>query len=63
MGFAVVVDSTFDMSQQEYGALGITMAPLNILIDYIDAGTCPCGATVATHLGIGAVGIGFMPDR
>lgn len=30
-------------------------------IEYEDAGTCPCGATVATHLGVGAVGIGFCP--
>lgn len=28
---------------------------------YEDAGTCECGATVATHLGLGAVGIGVMP--
>lgn len=32
MGFAVVVDSTFDMSQDEYRELGITMVPLNILV-------------------------------
>lgn len=30
-------------------------------VDYEDAGTCQCGATVATHLGLGAVGIGVMP--
>lgn len=28
---------------------------------YEDAGTCECGATVATHLGLGAIGIGIMP--
>ena len=32
MGFAVVVDSTFDMSAEEYRSLGITMVPLNILV-------------------------------
>lgn len=32
-------------------------------IPYEDAGTCECGATVATHLGLGAVGIGIMPCR
>ncbi len=30
-------------------------------IEYEDAGTCQCGATVATHLGLGAVGMGIMP--
>ena len=30
-------------------------------VAYEDAGTCECGATVATHLGLGAVGIGVMP--
>lgn len=28
---------------------------------YEDAGTCECGATVATHLGLGAIGMGIMP--
>ncbi len=32
MGFAVVVDSTLDMSAEEYQALNITMVPLNILV-------------------------------
>ena len=32
MGFAVVVDSTIDMSAEEYQALNITMVPLNILV-------------------------------
>lgn len=32
MGFAVVVDSTLDMSAEEYQALDITMVPLNILV-------------------------------
>ena len=32
-------------------------------IDYVDAGTCPCGATVATHLGMGALGVAFAPEQ
>ena len=31
-------------------------------IDYIDCGTCSCGATVTTHLGMGALGMGTIPD-
>ena len=31
-------------------------------IDYIDCGTCSCGATVSTHLGMGALGMGVIPD-
>lgn len=29
-------------------------------VDYIDFGTCLCGATVATHLGAGALGVGMV---
>ena len=29
-------------------------------VDFEDAGTCICGATVATHLGAGALGIAFI---
>lgn len=31
-------------------------------IEYIDCGTCSCGATVSTHLGLKALGMGTMPD-
>lgn len=31
-------------------------------IEYIDCGTCSCGATVTTHLGMGALGMGTLPD-
>lgn len=30
-------------------------------VDYSDEGSCPCGATIATHLGMGALGIGLSP--
>lgn len=30
-------------------------------IDYVDGGTCPCGAIISTHLGPGALGIGMLP--
>lgn len=30
-------------------------------VDYDDAGSASCGATVATHLGIGAFGVAYMP--
>jgi len=30
-------------------------------IEYIDGGTCPCGAIISTHLGPGALGIGILP--
>lgn len=30
-------------------------------VDYADEGSCPCGATIATHLGMGALGIGLSP--
>lgn len=30
-------------------------------IEYIDCGTCLCGAIVATHLGMGALGMGTLP--
>lgn len=30
-------------------------------IEYIDCGTCLCGSIVATHLGVGAVGMGTQP--
>lgn len=32
-------------------------------IDYIDAGTCICGATVGTHLGAGALGIACITEQ
>ncbi len=31
-------------------------------VEYLDYGTCSCGATVSTHLGLKALGIGTMPD-
>ena len=31
-------------------------------IEYLDYGTCQCGPTVATHLGMEALGFGSMPD-
>lgn len=31
-------------------------------VEYIDCGTCSCGATVSTHLGLKALGMGTMPD-
>lgn len=30
-------------------------------IEYVDGGTCPCGAIIATHLGPGALGVGILP--
>ncbi len=30
-------------------------------VEYVDEGSSPCGATVATHLGLGALGISFAP--
>ena len=30
-------------------------------VEYVDEGSSPCGATVATHLGLGALGIAFAP--
>lgn len=33
MGFAVVVDSTCDLTQEEYKALDVHMVPLSVLID------------------------------
>lgn len=30
-------------------------------VEYVDKGSCPCGATIATHLGMGALGIGLCP--
>ena len=30
-------------------------------IEYIDGGTCPCGAIISNHLGPGALGIGILP--
>lgn len=30
-------------------------------VEYIDCGTCSCGATVTTHLGMKALGMGTMP--
>lgn len=30
-------------------------------IEYVDGGTCPCGAIISTHLGPGALGIGILP--
>ena len=32
-------------------------------VSYIDCGTCPCGAIIATHLGAGALGIGMIPNE
>lgn len=32
-------------------------------VDYVDCGTCKCGATIATHVGIGAVGLACIPER
>lgn len=31
-------------------------------VEYLDYGTCSCGATVSTHLGLKALGMGTMPD-
>lgn len=32
-------------------------------IDFVDAGSCICGATVGTHLGAGALGIAFITEQ
>lgn len=32
-------------------------------VSYIDCGTCPCGATITTHLGTGALGFGMIPNE
>lgn len=32
-------------------------------VPYIDCGTCPCGATITTHLGTGALGFGMIPNE
>lgn len=32
-------------------------------VEYVDGGTCLCGATVATHLGLGAVGVAALPQK
>lgn len=32
-------------------------------VEYVDEGVCPCGATIATHLGMGALGIGLGPAQ
>ena len=45
----------------EEGVADLKKALAEAKIDYIDEGTCPCGATVATHLGMGALGIAFAP--
>lgn len=45
----------------EQGVEDLRAALVEAGVEYIDEGACPCGATVATHLGIGALGIAFAP--
>ena len=47
----------------EQGVADIKGALAAAGLDYMDAGTCPCGATVATHLGMGALGVAFAPEQ
>lgn len=47
----------------EQGVADIKEALARAGVDYVDAGTCPCGATVATHLGMGALGVAFAPEQ
>lgn len=52
----------FCHSRNEKGVEKLKKALLEAGIEYIDCGTCSCGATVTTHLGMGALGMGTLPD-
>lgn len=52
----------FCHSRNEKGVEKLKKTLLEAGIEYIDCGTCSCGATVTTHLGMGALGMGTLPD-
>lgn len=52
----------FCHSRNEKGVEKLKKAFAEAGIEYLDYGTCPCGAIVATHLGMKALGMGTMPD-
>jgi fatty acid-binding protein DegV len=53
----------FCHSRNEKGVEKLKKALSEAGIEYIDEGTCLCGAIVATHLGVGALGFGALPDK